>query len=145
MRRVNKLPLAATVTSLLCPTTAAPLPCPFISTAMYMAICGRGKLAFMQSSRKVCKAWRLDAAQVFVVKFDYGRGEVEAEADWRCLWAVGGWACLLSQLHVNCHCRPCAFFALFWRRLIKKRQLKTKTKTKTNAKGERRRANNNNV
>lgn len=42
---------------------------------MYMEICGRGKLAFMQSSRKVCKAWRLDAAQVFVVKFDYSRGE----------------------------------------------------------------------
>lgn len=77
---------------LLCPTTA-PLPCPFISTAMYMAICGRGKLAFMQSSRKVCKAWRLDAAQVFVVKFDYGReGEGCGGACGR--WVVGRVCCL---------------------------------------------------
>lgn len=72
---------------------------------MYMAICGRGKLAFMQSSRKVCKAWRLDAAQVFVVKFDYGRRGTASRGGLE-MPVGGGWmgvfvvsvACQLSLL-----------------------------------------------
>lgn len=81
---------------------SAPLPCPFISTAMYMAICGRGKLAFMQSSRKVCKAWRLDAAQVFVVKFDYGRGRdaKQKRIGGACGRWVDGRVCCLSCMSI---------------------------------------------
>lgn len=56
----------------------------------------------MQLNRKVCKAWRLDAAQVFVVKFNYGQGagsrgglEVPVGGGWMGVFVVSV-ACQLS-------------------------------------------------